>query len=577
MGEMNLLGPEPVEVPGEVVVSLKHGVGASLAVSVSSGPSRGAAPGVSSLGSSGLDAALSKLKVIEVRKVHSPLPPAPRGVMAADVDATLESTFRVRFAETTKVSTAVNQLGKLDEVEYAEPVLLREASIIPNDPLYPQQWGLAKIRCPEAWDRTTGDPGVIVAVVDTGVDLDHPELSGLLLPGYDMVDYGPNPGPPMPGWVWEGDFNGRDNIPQDEVGHGTHVAGTIACRSNDGIGVAGVTWNTRILPVKVLNRARRLSDNRISGFGSSVDIAAGIRWAADHGARIINLSLGGPGNDQVTADAVAYAISRGCLVVAAMGNTGNAVPQFPAALPGVLAVAAVDINDARASFSSMGSHVGISGPGVGILSTYWDNTRATLDGTSMASPHVAGVAALLLSCKPSLTAAQVRQALISTARPLKDSAGDPVPNDRYGAGLVDAKKALDSVCSQSSRPVIVCAGPRTTAITCNIKSMQVVCQTQTVVCTKITKPVICDAPPLSQLIVCEVVTRTVTCVVSQQVACVLSQQVICDAPSVRVVCQSLAACPSGPVCGRPDFPIRPELGEDPYGDDPYGTDYGGQG
>jgi subtilisin family serine protease len=279
--------------------------------------------------------------------------------------------------------------------------------------------------------------------VDSGVDLDHPELGGLLVAGQDLVDLGTNPGVPLTGWVWEGDFSGRDNVPQDEVGHGTHVAGTIACASNNGTGVAGVTWGCPVMPVKVLNRARRVADNRVSGFGTSVDIAAGIRWAADHGAQIINLSLGGPTNDTVTANAVAYAVSRGCLVVAAMGNTGDAVPQFPAALPDVLSVAAVDINDRRAAFSSMGPHVDVSAPGVGILSTVWDNNFTTMDGTSMASPHVAGAAALMLSCNPSLTSAQLTQMIRDSARALRDVPADPVPNERYGSGLVDAKAAVD--------------------------------------------------------------------------------------------------------------------------------------
>lgn len=566
----SFLGPEPVEVPGEVVISLKPEVGRSLEVSVPTGPSRGGPPGVRALGSTALDQALARLKVVDVRKVHPPLPPAPRGVLAADVEATLENTYRVRFDAATEVSTAVTKLSGLEEVAYAEPVLLREAFVVPNDPGYPQQWGLAKIRGPEAWDRTTGDPSVIVAVVDTGVDLDHPELASLLLPGQDMVDFGPNPGPPQPGWVWEGDFNGRDNVPQDEVGHGTHVAGTIACTSNEGVGVAGVTWNCRILPVKVLNRARRLSDNRISGFGSSVDIAAGIRWAADHGARVVNMSLGGPGADQVTADAIAYANTRGCLVIVAMGNTGNSVPQFPAAFPGVMAVGAVDINDARAPFSSMGPHIAISAPGVGILSTVWDNSHATMDGTSMATPHVAGVAALLFSCRASLTAAQVRQAIIDTARPLRDSPGDPVPNDRYGAGLVDARAALDRACPPVSRQIVSCGGVVTRPVICDQPvSRLVVCRTQTVACQQVTRPIVCQSP--SQVVVCEPVTRQVTCQLTAGVVCDPRPSAIVACPSVAV-CPSVQACPSGPVCGgNPDLPVR---GTDVFGDDPYGTDYG---
>ncbi len=514
MDERSFLDPERAEVPGELVVGLKPEVSRALEVSVPSGPSRGVGSGV--------------------------------------------------FDPATEVSAAVEQLAGLEEVAYVEPVMLREAFVTPNDPQFAQQWGLTKIRGPEAWDRTTGDPAVIVAVVDTGIDLNHPELVGLLVPGQDMVDFGPTPGPPQPGWVWEGDFNGRDNVPQDEVGHGTHVAGTIACPTNDGVGVAGVTWSCRLMPVKVLNRARRLSDNRISGFGSSVDIAAGIRWAADHGARVINLSLGGPGADQVTADAVAYAGSRGCLVVAAMGNTGNSAPQFPAAFPGVLAVAAVDRNDVRAPFSSMGAHVAVSAPGVDVLSTVWDNGHATMSGTSMASPHVAGVAALLFSCRGSLTAAQVRQAIVETARPLRDNPGDAVPNDRYGAGLVDARAALDKACPRVSRPIIVCGGVVTRPVSCEPQlSRVIVCRTVQVACQQVTRPVTCQP---SQLVICQPQTRLITCQPTNPVTC--------DQRPSRLVCPSTMACPSGPVCGLPIQPIQPELDE--FDDDPYGTDYGDQ-
>lgn len=568
MTQMTYLGAEPVEVPGELVIGVAPAVSSGLTVSVPSGPSRGAFFSAS-LGVSALDQALSRLKVTDIRHVHAPLSPPPAGVMATEIDQGIQSTYRVRFDPGTKVSTAVSRLAGLDEVTFAEPVFLREAFVVPNDPRFPQQWGLTKIRCPEAWDRTTGASTVTVAVVDTGVDLDHPELAALLVAGQDMVDLGPNPGPPTPGWVWEGDFNGRDNVAQDEVGHGTHVAGTIACSSNDATGVAGVTWGCRIMPVKVLNRARRLSDNRISGFGTSVDIAAGIRWAADHGARIINMSLGGPSNDQVTANAVAYALSRGVLVVAAMGNTGNATPQFPAALPDVLAVAAVDINDARAPFSSMGPHIDVSAPGVGILSTDWDNTYGTKDGTSMASPHVAGVAALMLSCRGTLTPAQLRQMIRDTARPLRDNPTDPVPNDRYGTGLVDARAAVDAACPQvRSIRIITCPSIQ---VRCAEPSFRVVCG----ISERITCPSEAIRCTISQTIRCDI-SQTVRCGISQTVRCP-SEPVSCGV-SQAVRCPSMTVgCGSGVVCERPGGPGEPGWpagGADVYGDDPYGTDYG---
>ena len=236
----------------------------------------------------------------------------------------------------------------------------------------------------------------------------------MIVAGQDLVDLGTSPTAPA-GWVFEGDFVGVDADPQDEVGHGTHVAGTVSALSNNGVGVAGVTWQCRLMPVRVLARIRRLSDNRVSGVGSAADIAAGIRWAVDHGARVINMSLGGDVDTTVERNAVAYAIQQGVVVVAAMGNDNTTTPSYPGAYPDVIAVGATNPNDTRASFSNMGPHIDVAAPGVGIQSTYWDNTYANLQGTSMASPHVAGVAALILSCNPNLPAAQVGQIIRDTA------------------------------------------------------------------------------------------------------------------------------------------------------------------
>jgi subtilisin family serine protease len=453
----------------------------------------------------------------------------------------------------------------VDGVEYAEPNRYRETSVIPNDPSFPSQWGLTKINCPAAWDRTTGSANVVVAVVDTGIDLDHPELAALLLPGTDMVDLGLNPIPPN-GFHFEGDFAGRDNNPQDDVGHGTHVAGTIACASNNSVGVAGVTWMCRLLPVRVLARIVNNTDaTDVRGVGSAADIAAGIRWAADNGARIINLSLGGTVDTQVERDAVAYAVSQGVVVVAAMGNAfqqGNPT-SFPAAYPDVVAVGAIDQADHRAFFSQTGPHIDVAGPGVGIWSTVWDNGYTTMSGTSMAAPHVAGVAALILSCNPNLTAAQVADILRQTARPLRDNPSDPVPNDNYGFGCVDADAALQRACPpRPSVPIITCPAP-STIVRCPPSRPLITC------------PTVITCPPSKPVFTCPS-RQIVTCGPSR-LAC----------PSVTTICPSVPAatcprpsltitCPSGPVCGIE----RPELGPDlspfaAWGYDPYG--YGTSG
>jgi Subtilase family len=447
---------------------------------------------------------------------------------------------------------------------------------VPNDPSFANQWGLSKINCPAAWNRTTGAGNVVVAVIDTGVDLDHPELAPLLVPGTDMVDLGANPTAPA-GFRFEGDFQGRDNVPQDEVGHGTHVAGTIACLSNNGLGVAGVTWACRIMPVRVLARIVNINNSAdVRGTGSAADIASGIRWAVDNGARVLNLSLGGTTDTQVERDAIAYAIAHGAVVVAAMGNAfqqGNPT-SFPAAYPNVVAVGAIDSGDHRANFSQTGAHIDIAAPGVGILSTVWNDGFTTMSGTSMASPHVAGVAALILSCNGNLSGPQVADILRQTARPLRDVATDPVPNISYGFGCVDAAAALMRACPpQPSQPIVAC--PSVVTICPTIVN----CPTRTIAC----RPSVVTICPTT-LISCA--SRTVACRPSVITACV-TQSFNCPTRTVQcavtqpVQCRpSLAVpCPSGPVCGQPPIgdPAPFGMGAQGMGYDPYGWDDAGFG
>jgi subtilisin family serine protease len=362
----------------------------------------------------------------------------------------MSATYCLRFDPQTDLDQAVSKLAKVAGVVEVSPVRFRFALFTPNDPMYGLQWGLTKINCPAAWDRTKGSPSVIVAVVDSGVDLNHPDLQANLLSGWDAVDLvGVSP---KPGWHFEGDFLTRDNNPQDEVGHGTHVAGIIAALTNNNVGVAGVASNCKILPVKVLARMVRNTDGAVTGTGTSVDIATGIRYAADNGAHIINLSLGGYGDEFVERDAVAYAVGKGCLVVAAMNNHDIGTPSYPAAYPDVVAVGAINQSEQRCTIANTGSwgsnygpHIDLVAPGRAIRSTVWDNAYDSYDGTSMAAPHVAGVAALLKSCKSSLSAVQIAQYLRNTARPLKDNPSDPVPNDYYGYGLLDAAAAVKAV------------------------------------------------------------------------------------------------------------------------------------
>lgn len=276
---------------------------------------------------------------------------------------------------------ALRTLAASPKVAAAEKeVVVGISATTPNDAVWPYQSGFRKIGLPEAWELTHGSPNIVVAVIDTGVTASQPDLAGAVLPGYDFV-------------------NG-DGDASDDEGHGTSVAGVIAARGNNTQGVAGVCWLCRILPVKVLG-----SD----GSGNTSTVAAGVVWAADRGADVINLSLGGPGTAAALDDAVAYARSKGAIVVAAAGNSGVTTPFFPAAAPGVLAVAATDDADRLHSWSNRGPWVAVAAPGCNpapFIEGY-----GFFCGTSSAAPVVSGLAALGLARAPESTRAAVESAI----------------------------------------------------------------------------------------------------------------------------------------------------------------------
>ncbi len=238
-----------------------------------------------------------------------------------------------------------------------------------NDPRRSELWALDTLEAEAAWEHSTGE-GVVVAVVDTGVDASHEDLNGRVIPGASFVD------PTTDGTV-------------DGGGHGTHVAGTIVANANNGIGIAGVAPGAKVLPVQVLNH---------EGWGYTSDVAAGLAWAADNGAHIINMSLGSSKPSELMEAVVDYASGRGALLIASAGNAGTWGPAYPAMYPGVVAVSAVDWWGWKTMFSNFGDHIGFAAPGENILSTVpgTDGYRWA-DGTSMASPHVAGVAALVMA------------------------------------------------------------------------------------------------------------------------------------------------------------------------------------
>ena len=283
-----------------------------------------------------------------------------------------------------------------------------------NDPLRSQQWALDQVSYEATWSVTRG-AGIIVAVIDSGVLGNHQDLSGSVLPGKDYVTAG---------------SDGRI----DPNGHGTHVAGIIAAHVNNALGIAGAAPDVHILPVRVLDA---------HGGGVASNVAKGIIWAADHGARVINLSLGG-GQSPGVEQAIQYANSKRAVVIAAAGNSGalgNAA-MYPAAYPEAIAVAAVDGNLNHPSFSNTGSYVDVSAPGVGIVSTWGSSPTAyaSATGTSMATPYASAAAALIFAAHPSFTAATLTQVLEGTARDLGTPGVDPV----FGHGLVNPHAALVS-------------------------------------------------------------------------------------------------------------------------------------
>jgi thermitase len=305
------------------------------------------------------------------------------------------------------------------EVEYAEPDITAHALATTNDPYFTNgsQWYLSKMQVPSAWDFSTGAPSVVVAVLDTGVRASHPDLSGKVLAGRDFAD--------------------NDSDPTDENGHGTAVAGLIGAVSGNGTGMASVAWKTSILPVRVLGR---------DGSGSHSDIADGIVWATDQGADVINLSLGGTGSSSTLQNAINYAWSKGVVIVAAAGNSGDSVPSYPGACTNVVAVSATNSSDARTSWSNYGSYVDIAAPGENILTLSGSSGYEAMDGTSFSSPLTAGVVALMRAANPSLSNANIVNALLANA----DDLGASGKDDDFGYGRVNSRRAVAAVGGAAS-------------------------------------------------------------------------------------------------------------------------------
>ena len=357
---------------------------------------------------------------------------------------------------------------QFDGIEYFQPNYLNEFYLYPNDPEFPnQQVHLDNCNIPQSWDYTVGNEQIIVGIVDSGLHFDHPDLQNNIfinqneipddgidnddngyiddVHGWDFVDA------PELSSIALGDYLEQDNDPDDELNHGTHVAGIISADTNNEEGVSGISWNSKLLIVR--SGFKTLS----GGYLQDDDAAAGIIYAADMGADVINLSWGDTNYSQIIADACYYAYNMGSIIVVAAGNEGATIEHqvvYPAQLSTTLAIGAVDRYKNRASFSSYGPQIDVVAPGELILSTY-DTTPENLykeqSGTSMAAPFVSGAIALLLSVEPGLNFPEVRGRLISSAHDLGEEGFDHI----FGNGLLD----VYSMLTQVSYPIIEITTP----------------------------------------------------------------------------------------------------------------------
>ncbi len=383
----------------------------------------------------------------------------------------------------------IKQLSLRDDVAYAEPNYLRHPMKVPNDQYYNLQWHYPAINLPEAWEVTTGTPAsgqVIVGVIDTGVFLEHADLQGQLVDGYDFISDARN----------ARDGNGIDpnaDDPGDSAQlnssswHGTHVAGTVAAMSDNDIGIAGVAWGARIMPLRVLGQfgGTDYDINQAMLFSAGLSNDSGTVPAQK--ADIINMSLGGGGYSQSAQNTITSVRNAGVIIIAAAGNENTSQLSYPASYDGVISVSATDYNGDRAPYSNFGSRIDVAAPGGdtgsdnnqdgyadGVLSTIVDDSQGTrkstlsfYQGTSMATPHMAGVVALMKAVYPDLSPTDVDTLLASGA--ITTDAGVSGRDNIYGHGIIDAFKAVQAAQDLASGgtamlPAVVTASPNSLSL-----------------------------------------------------------------------------------------------------------------
>jgi thermitase len=346
-------------------------------------------------------AMLQKMGLRTVSKVNRLEAVVVKSANPAQTIAALKQDSSVLYAEPNYIAKAIGVVNPAPRLGFG---------IRSEDELLSKLWGMEKTEAAKAWAVTTGSPEVKIAVVDTGIDYNHPDFGSRVAKGYDFIN--------------------NDEDAMDDHYHGTHCAGTIGAGINNG-GVVGMAPNVSMLAVKVLSR---------SGSGSYAGVANGIIYAADQGSQIISMSLGGPAGSALVEDAVKHAIGKGSLVVAAMGNDNSERPSYPAAAPGVMAVGATTSSDQRSSFSNFGKHISVGAPGSDILSTVPGGKYRSLSGTSMACPHTAGLAGLVKSANPDFTAEQIQAQIEKSA----DDLGNQGFDKYFGHGRINAARAVSA-------------------------------------------------------------------------------------------------------------------------------------
>ena len=324
-----------------------------------------------------------------------------------------EINVRVLNVPEERVETVLKALSHNPNIEFAERDFIAQSTFVPNDPYVQsgQAWHLNKIQAPQAWDLATGRSSVIIAILDSGVKQNHPDLVDRMLTGYNFIANNTNPA--------------------DDTGHGTAVAGAAAAIGNNSIGVAGVGYGCSILPVKVLDAG---------GYAAYSTIASGINYAANQGARVISISISGSSASSTLQNAVNYAWGKNCIIVAAAGNNGANTAMYPAACANVMGISATEADDTRATFSNYGNHIAVAAPGNVIWTTQNDNTYPYGGwwGTSLATPVVAGLAGLIASANTSLSNSQI----VSLIKNNADDLGPTGFDSSFGWGRINARRAV---------------------------------------------------------------------------------------------------------------------------------------